>query len=182
MIEIVPLDDPHMSSAPSSLAAISTKLPPGSFILKNHTDTPVTAIVVVWNYTDAEGRLKHRRMNFSSYLLPARDPLVKQQDLALVTPFGCATQDLFVRLATGGAALGSPLDASGKPISVASGTTTHLYVDSVFFADGRIWGPDTFDFSTEVRERHDALQSFTAEISAGWTREGYLAHSIPNSG
>jgi hypothetical protein len=169
MIEIVPLDDLHMSSAPQSLGAISTKLPPGSFVLKNHTDTPVTVIVAVWNYTDADGKLRHRRVNFDSYLIPSRDPLVEPHDLALVTPFGCATRDLFVRLESG-TFLGSPLDAAGEtPVSAAPGTTMHLYVDSVFFADGRIWGPDKFDYSAVVRERHDAIQSFTAEVSAGWS-------------
>ncbi len=166
LIEILPLDEAHAVLAPQSLGAITAKLPAGSFVLKNHTDSPVTVIVVVWNYTDADGRLKHRRLNLDAYLLPSREPLVKSRDLALVTPFGCSTQDLFVQLASG-AFLGSPLDTAGeKPVSMAPGTTIHVYVDSVFFADGRIWGPDKFDYSTVVRERHDSIQSFAAEVSS----------------
>jgi hypothetical protein len=166
-LEIIPLDDAHASLAPASLGVLSTKLPVGSFILKNNTDTPVTAIAAIWNYTDAGGQLQHHQLNCDAYLLPEREPLVKPHDLALVTAFGCTTQDVFPALAKG-AVLGAPLGTAGqKPMSSAPGIPMHLYVDSVIFADGQIWGRDTFDYSAKLRDRYDAIQYVTAQVSAG---------------
>jgi hypothetical protein len=165
-IEIVPIDDAHRSAIPASLSSVDAETPPGSFILVNRTDTPITAVDVRWNYTDGKGELKQSGITCDAYVFAPLDAIVKTNDLSLITPYGYTTQDLFPRLATG-ALIGSPLAPSiGGPISVDPKVTMHLYVDSVIFQDGQIWGPDKFQYYAQIQDRYLAVKNFVAEVAA----------------
>jgi hypothetical protein len=43
----------------------------------------------------------------------------------------------------------------------------HLYVDSVIFEDGQIWGPDKFQYYAQIQDRYLAVKNFVAEVAAG---------------
>lgn len=160
-IEIVPIDDVHRSAIPASLAGTGVETPPGSFILVNRTATPITAVVVRWTYSDSSGALRQHGLNCDGYLSAPVRTIVKANDLSLITPNGCTPQELFPRLATG-ALLGSPLKEVVLP---DPRTTTHVYVDSVFFEDGQILGPDKFDYSSEIGIRFAAVMQFVSEVT-----------------
>lgn len=183
-IEIVPIDDAHRSAMPASLGDASA-LPPGSFILVNRTATPITAVVVRWTYSDSSGALRQHRLNCDAYLLPPLRPIVKANDLSLITPNGCTAQELFPSLTTGGL-LGSPLKAlaQGRD-SPDPRATMHVYVDSVFFEDGQICGPDKLDYSTEIGIRFAAVMQFVSEVttarSAGESMPSLLARIHSNA-
>jgi hypothetical protein len=165
-IEIVPIDEAHRASIPSSLST-SVALPAGSFILVNHTKTSITAIAVRWTYTDVGGELQQRGINCDAYVFAPLDPIVEPNDLSLITPYGCTKRDLFPNLATG-AFIGSPLTPIiGNPLSVRMDETMHVYVDSIIFEDGQIWGPDKFHYYAEIQDRHSAVLKFVAEVTAG---------------
>jgi hypothetical protein len=55
----------------------------------------------------------------------------------------------------------------------------HVYVDSVFFEDGQVLGPDKFDYSTEIGIRFTALTQLVSEVttarSAGESMPSLLA-------
>lgn len=166
-IEIVPIDDAHRPAIPQLLADNSPKLPPGAFILVNHTAKPVTAVVVRWTYTDAKGEFRQSNINCDAYIFAPLDPIVDANDLALITPYGCTRQSLFSRLATGQfiGSLSNP--TFGSAISVTPESVMHLYVDCVIFEDGQIWGPDKLHYYTEIQDRYSAVTSFLAEVTAG---------------
>lgn len=166
-IEIVPIDDGHRSVIPASLSGVDVVMPPGSFILVNRTSTPITAVDVRWNYTDGKGELKQSGITCDAYVVAPLDAIVKAKDLSLITPYGCITQDLFPRMATGALIGGSPTVPSfGDPISVDSRATMHLYIDSVIFEDGQIWGPDKFQYYLQIQDRYSVVKNFVAEVAA----------------
>jgi hypothetical protein len=166
-IEIVPIDDAHRSAIPASLSGTGVALPPGSFILVNRTGTSITAVDVRWNYTDNKGELKRSSITCDAYMFAPLDPIVGANDLSLITPYGCTRQYLFPRLAAGGL-IGSPLVPSfGDPISADPHATMHIYVDSVIFEDGQIWGPDKFHYYAEIQDRYSVVQEFVSEVVAG---------------
>lgn len=164
-IEIVPIDDAHRSHIPVSLREISS-MPPGAFILVNHTATPITAVVARWTYTDSRGSFQQHRLNCDAYVFAPLDPIVDANDLSLVTPYGCARQEFFPQLASG-SLIGSALHPSSqRPILVDPHATMHLYVDLVLFQDGQIWGPDKFDYSSEISARYATVQEFVLEVTS----------------
>ncbi len=165
-IEIVPIDDLHRTSIPQSLSDLSLALPPGSFILVNRTKTAITAVVVRWTYTDANGELKQTGMNCDAYVFAPLDPIVNANARSLITPYGCTKEELFPRLATG-AIIGSPLTPVEKPMSPDPNTTIHIYLDSVIFEDGLIWGPDKFRYHLEIQDRYSSVQKFVDEVASG---------------
>jgi hypothetical protein len=154
-IAIVPIDDAHRSQIPRSLGDASG-LPAGSFILINHTATPVTAVVVHWTYSDSAGNVRQGRLNCDAYVFAPLEPIIMAKDLSLITPDSCTRQELFHNLATG-ALLGSPLKPTvqiqpggREPALLDPAVSVHVQVDSVFFEDGQIWGPDKFDITASA--------------------------------
>jgi hypothetical protein len=174
-IEILPVDDAHRSLMPQGLQNPAEKLPSGSFILVNHTDRAITAVATVWTYTDLDGSLRQRKLNCDAYTFAPLVPIVKANDLSLIAPTGCTSQDLFPRLTSG-----SLHDAAVEnAISSDPKSTIHVYVDSVVFDDGGIWGPDKSHYFTEIEDRYFAVQKFTTEVatakSAGEAMPSLLA-------
>jgi hypothetical protein len=165
-IEIVPVDSAHSSSIPASLSALSAKIPPGAFLLVNHTGTPITAVDVRWHYPADDGELKRSAITCDAYAFAPLDPIVRANGSSLRTPYECTKEELFPRLATGGI-LGSPLAPAGKPLAVAPQTTIHIYLDSVIFGDGLISGPDKLQYYLQIQDRYLAVKSFVAEVAAG---------------
>jgi hypothetical protein len=162
-IEIVPIDNTHRSLIPLSLTDALATLPSGSFILVNHADTPITAVVARWTYTDTSGEFQQSGINCDAYMFAPLEAIVKANDLSLITPYGCASQDRFPRLATGGGPL---VPHVGNPVSADPSMAMHLYVDSVLFEDGQIWGPDKLQYHLEIQDRYSAVQKFVAEVAA----------------
>src|SRR5438270_4495951 len=91
-IEVVPVDDAHQMAVPAILRSTSLALPPGSFILVNHSATPITSIDVRWNYTDGRGQLRRGGITCDAYVFAPLDPIVEANDLSLITPYGCIRQ------------------------------------------------------------------------------------------
>lgn len=163
-IDIIPIDDAHRSRVPPSLADLAG-LPAGSFILANRTATSITAVVVRWTYTDLKGNLQQSRINCDAYVFAPLEPIVNPNDVSLITPHGCVRQDVFPRLTAGGT-IGSPLHQSTQTHPPADPhATVHLYVDSVVFEDGRIWGPDKLDYTSEINDRYAAVRKFVSEVT-----------------
>lgn len=163
-IQIVPIDDAHRSSLPQSLRALDLEheFPLGSFILVNHTSTPITAIQVRWTYTDVEGELKHREMVTDAYAVAQVNPIVDAKDLSLITTNACVRQALIPELVPG------QLRGHSNEISVDSidpGAIIHVLLDSVIFQDGGILGPDNSQYYLQIEARYNAVQKLLAEVA-----------------
>jgi hypothetical protein len=161
-LEIVPVDAAHRAELPASLDGVFSKLPQGSFLLKNHTAQAINAVVTTWDYTDSKGVPRQLRLNCDAYLFAPLNPIVEANGVTLITPNDCTGQTLFARLETGGILGGSPLE----PRTPLSTETIHVYIDSVIFDNGDIWGPDNFHYSSVIQERHAAVERLVSELTA----------------
>lgn len=167
-LEIIPLRAGQNVPIPDSLEALLADLPPGSFILKNKTTTPVTVIVVRWNFTDNAGNNKQLSIYCDAYLTSRVDPLINANDLSLITPDSCTRQEYWGRLKTQ-TFLGSPLRSPRNAALLSSKDSvaaTQISVDSVIFANGQIWGPDTLHYYKRIMERGAVRQSVLEEVNA----------------
>ena len=172
LLEIIPLDQAHASKIPVSLGPVVSLLPPGSFLLFNHTATPVAVVVVAWSYWDKGGSMQPRKIYCDGFYLSPPDVQVNANDLALVTPDGCVRQEYFAHMAADKPMFGSPLRSALNQSLVAGKDNTasvQISIDSVIFADGGIWGPDTLRYSPAILERYIARQSVVKEIDAAKT-------------
>jgi hypothetical protein len=167
MIQITPIDDAHKPPAP--LDQVSAALPPGSFILTNQTPTQINAVVVLWAYTDTNGTTLQKRFNWDGYIngsIPS--VIVRPSDSTLITPGGCTMREYFAHMATGKPMLGGGLLLSrNKSVLDIAGTLTDVRItlDSIIFADGRIWGPDTKQYYKSVSARYWAIRSVVEEVA-----------------
>jgi len=167
LLEIIPIDQAHASKIPASLGPVAASLPVGSFLLFNHTGTPITVVVATWSYWDKAGNMQPRKIYCDGFYLSPADVQVSANDLALVTPDGCVRQEYFAHMAAGKPMLGSPLQSGLNQSLVADRNNTasvQISIDSVIFADGGIWGPDTLRYSPAILERYIARQSVVKEI------------------
>jgi len=108
-------------------------------------------------------------MNCDGYLAVPSEPIVKANDSVLITPGGCTMREHFVHMAAGGAMIANPLRSErNKSVFGIAGNLTEvrITVDSIIFADGRIWGPDALHYYTSVAARYWAVRSVVEEISA----------------
>jgi hypothetical protein len=167
MVNITPIDDAH--KAPAPLDQISATLPPGAFILTNQTATPINAVVVLWSYTDNKGTTQQRRFNCDGYIgggIPSI--IVSANDSALITPGGCTMREYFAPKAAGKQMLGGKLYSARNQsiLDIADSlNTVRITVDSVIFADGRIWGPDSKQYYKTVAATYWAVRSVVDEIA-----------------
>jgi hypothetical protein len=169
LLEIIPLDQAHASRIPTSLVSAVSSLAPGSFLLFNHTATPITVVVVAWSYWNKEGVMQPRKIYCDGFFLSPPDVQVRANDSALVTPDGCVKGEYFAHMAAGKPMFGSPLESALNQSLVADKDNTasvQISIDSVIFADGGIWGPDTLRYSPAILERYIARQSVVKEIDA----------------
>jgi hypothetical protein len=167
-LHIVPIDNAHHDLLPNAVHDLAADLPPGAFILKNQTATAVTVIVAKWAYTDKNGNSQQRNIYCDSYLLSPVDPLINPNDAALVTPDGCVRQEYLSRLRTQ-KFFGSPLDSvRNKDIlkTKDSISAIRISIDSVIFADGQIWGPDSVQYFRTLMQRQVIRQSVADEVAA----------------
>lgn len=165
-IQIRPIDESH--KAPAPLDQITATLPPGAFIMTNQTAKPINAVVTLWSYIDKNGSSQPRKINCDGYMLVPWVNIVRANDSVLITPGGCTMREYFAHFAAGKPMLGGGLQLSrNKTITDQAGTLTKIQitVDSVIFADGTIWGPDTLHYYRTVAARHWAIQSVVEEVS-----------------
>ena len=168
MIQVTPFDDIH--KAPAPLDQISSTLPPGSFILANQTATPIHVVIVLWSYTDKNGTAQQKRFNCDGYVsggVPT--PIVMANDSTLITPGGCTMREYFAHMAAGKAMLGGGLLAARNKsvLDVADSlTAVRITIDSVIFADGKIWGPDIKQYHKSVSARYWAIRSVVEEVAS----------------
>lgn len=169
LLEIIPLDQAHASKIPVSLQPVVSSFPPGSFLLFNHTATPIAVVVAAWSYWDKGGSMQPRKIVCDGFYLSPIDVQVSANDLSLVTPDGCVRGEYFAHMAAGKPMLGSPLQSARNQSILAAKDNTasvQISIDSVIFADGGIWGPDTLRYSPAILERYIARQSVAKEIDA----------------
>lgn len=164
IIEIVPIDEGH--KAPAPLDQISATLPPGAFILINHTDTPINAVVVLWSYIDKNGNSQPRRMNCDSYIGGPTDPIVRARDSVLITPGGCMMREYFAHKAAGKPMIGEGTSRNKSILDMGETlATVHITVDSVIFADGKIWGPDEHLYYKIISANYWGVRSVVEDVS-----------------
>jgi hypothetical protein len=164
-LEMVPVDAAHRTQLPASLDGVFGKLPQGSFLLKNHTAQAITAVVTTWDYIDSKGVPKQLRLNCDAYLLAPLDPIVKANDATLINPYECTGQALFSQMESGSLLRGIQPLAPGST-TLSTDKTIHVYLDSVIFENGDIWGPDNLHYSRLIQERHSAVEQFAGELTA----------------
>jgi len=168
MVQITPIDDAN--KAPAPLDQISATLPPGAFILTNQTSTPINAVVIFWSYTSNTGVPQQKRFNCDGYInggMPST--IVRANDSTLITPGGCTMREYFAHMAAGKPMMGGSLFLSRNKsvLDVAETfTTVRITVDSVIFADGRIWGPDTKQYYKTVSATYWAIRSVVEDVTA----------------
>lgn len=168
MVQITPIDEAH--KPPTPLDQISNTLPPGAFILTNQIATPINAVVVLWSYTDSNGASVQKRVNCDGYFgggVPSA--IVAANDSTLITPGGCTMREYFDHMAAHKPMLGGSLFLSrNKSILDIANTlaAVRITVDSVIFADGKIWGTDTQHYYKTVSANYWAIRSVVEEITA----------------
>ena len=166
IIQLTPIDDNHRAPAP--LDQISATLPPGAFILINQTSTPINAVVTTWSYLDKDGNAQERKFYCDGFRLVPAANIVRANDSTLITPGGCTMREYFAHKAAGKAMFGGSFYAAqNKSIIdiVDTLTTVLITVDSVIFADGRIWGPDKLQYYRTVSSANWAIRSVAQEVS-----------------
>jgi hypothetical protein len=169
LLEIVPLDQTHASRIPAPLEPVVSSLPPGSFLLFNHTTTPIAVVVATWSYWNKGGIMQPRKIYCDGFYGSPAQMQVSANDLALITPDGCVRGEYFAHMAAGKPMFGSPLQSALNKSIVADKDNTasvQISIDSVIFADGGIWGPDTLHYSPAILERYIARQSVVKKIDA----------------
>jgi len=164
-VAMLPLDAAHRGQAASGLVQVYDRLPSGSFLLQNLTSAPINAVVSTWDYLNEQGQPEQARLNCDGYLLGAINPIVEPNSTTLVTPYGCAGEQLFPRLATG-ALLGSPLVPVRRQFQPDVRSPIRVSVDSIIFANGDIWGPDTLRYFTGIQARYSELEQLMLDIDA----------------
>ena len=156
-LEIIPLGDSRLATVAPTAAGISAQ-PPGSFILRNHTDMAITVVVVQWLYIEKIGNAVKRGITCDGYVASPTWQVVKAQDLSLVGPEGCISRASLGQVSRG--SVNNPVPPSENIARI------ELTLDSVIFEDGQIWGPDKNRYYKEIWERHSAAQSVVDEIAA----------------
>lgn len=164
-VEIVALDSSARPYVSAEIEKIFDRLPPGSFLLNNKTSEPITAIVTTWDYVDNEGLPRQIRLNCDAYLAAPLEPLVYANETSLITPYSCASQRIFERLERG-AVIGSPLEPNiGRSFSPDLRSPIHIYVDSLVYRNGDVWGPDNLKYYEVIQERHAEVNNFVTELT-----------------
>jgi len=163
-VEIIPVDPAGEAQAPAELATVIDRVPPGSFLLKNNTSEPITAVITTWDYVNAVGQPQQARLNCDAYLGAPLDPIVHAHESALISPYACANQRVFGHVVSGGV-LGSPLESGPNKFTPDLTSPIHIYLDSIIFENGDVWGPDNLHYYTVIQERHSAIERFIAEVA-----------------
>jgi len=165
IITISPIDADHIDTVPESLKPFVKQLPLGSFLLKNSSDSAITAVDTQFSFTSRTGVVTVKRIRCDGYISPPLRIQVRPHDVTLITPGSCTKGELFSNL--GGPSFGSPLSSTSNAnlLNVqAEIGRVEITVDSVIFQDGGIWGPDTQEYYRRIWERHLAAQSFVKEV------------------
>lgn len=177
--EIIPADAGHATALSASLVKQLDSLPTGSFVLRNRTDKAITALVVDWTFTDANGNSRQHKLTTDAYYLPIDWTVVKPLGVLLVTPSGYASEDQFQQLGASGALDPLPrmsLTMAGDKIK-ADIAYVSLAIDSVIFEDGAICGPDKHRYYLALLTRRSALEGLSAEFKdAKNAGEDFRAH------
>lgn len=177
--EIIPADTGHAAALPASLVKQLDLLPTGSFVLRNRTDKAITALVVDWTFTDANGNSRQHKLTTDAYYLPIDWTVVKPLGILLVTPSGYASEDQFQHLGASGALNPLPRMSLKMAGDKVKSPVAHiaLSVDSVIFEDGAICGPDKHGYYLALLTRRSALEGLSAEFrDAKNAGEGFSAH------
>ena len=158
-IQIIPTDEAHRSELPASLVEQLAKLPKGSFVLKNNTNKSITALVVLWTYTDANGISRKHRFTTDAYYLPTDWTVVKPFDLLLVAPSGYASEQQFQHLAVAGIFESWPeIQRMNMALSI------RVSLDCIIFEDGAVLGPDTLKYYLTLLTRRSVMEEFSVEF------------------
>src|SRR5882724_10238026 len=161
-VEIVPVEDANVNLLPHALVNLGERLPEGSFVVINRSNKPITALVAVWSYTDIKGDWQQRRINCDGYM--TQEPVVKANDLSLITPVSYTPQDQIPGIEASGM-LDSPFEfGRDNLIKSDHALPIHLYIDSIVFENGQVWGPDKFRYYIEIQDRGKAITEMVREI------------------
>lgn len=175
--DVVLADAAHRDSLPPSLLPQLTILPPGSFVIRNKTEKAITAMLVVWIFTDADGKSREHPLNSDAYYLPNDWVVVKPLSVLLLTPMGYATQDQFQRLASSDILDPLPRVSGPKAIDTNRITSISVSLDSVIFEDGAIFGPDQRKYYLQLMTRRSVLHELSAEFKEAKTHgENFPTH------
>jgi hypothetical protein len=168
VVEIVPLHGNGQKPMPTTLSTVTERLPLGSFLIVNKASVPVKVVVALWSFTDRSGRSYQKRYNCNGFVVLPSEPIVQASDSALVTPGGCTMREYFSHMVGGNPMVGGNLLDSELNQSVLQSEAdiekVEITVDSVIFADGKIWGPDKLHYFERVAERYWAMQSVVEEL------------------
>jgi len=171
IITIAPIDPTHPEAIPADLISHVERLPPGSFLLHNHSTTAITAVVTQWKITSTTGVVETQNLKCTGYNSFPRQVMVRSNDFTLITAHSCAKSELFPQLDR--IAMNSPFQFpnSGRLVdSPQSVEKIEITVDSVIFEDGSIWGPDTQKYYRRIWADYLASQEVVNECKAAATR------------
>jgi hypothetical protein len=164
-VEIIPLHANQGEAVPRELLPYVDRLPKGSFLIQNLTETRITAVVAQWAFIYSAG-VKKRQIQCDGYLFAPTQTIVGPRDMALITPGACTSREMFSRL--NGPAIGSPLASSINATVLRSEPnleSVEITIDSIIFQDGSIWGPDRQQYYDKIMQRHVAAESFVREVT-----------------
>jgi hypothetical protein len=161
-VEIIPVDTAQSTQLPKTLSLAG--VPPGSLLLVNHSDKPVTAAVLIWSFTNQSGSVQTKRLNCDGYGLTPVDPIVRANGMSLITPYGYGREET-INSAEKSRLLNSPFGPQ-QAISPDFSAPIHLEIDSLIFEDGRVLGMNKHQYPLEIQQRYAALQSVLANIDS----------------
>ena len=166
-VAIVPVDGSGSSAAAALLAGTPSSLQAASFFVDNRSSQPILAIIVLGSATDPQ-RAKPitTRMMMEGFQDASLRPVLRPGSRLLVIPPGTLIPENSIpRFAN----LASTLK---RPFGNVEGwfradSTVNIGIDSIVFASGEVYGPDTEHFIQELTTRKQAADSVLAAINAG---------------
>ena len=162
MFRVVPVSD---SNLPTELKPVSSRIPPGSFLIFNDTDSPIMTIIAKWSFTDSTGKAKQLALICDGFAGIPHRTMVEPHEYLLMTPRGCAASSVFSRLASG-TTVGTTLDTPNLSVATwQSLSDIYVDVDAVIFNNGEIRGTDSYAYSKKIADRHGAQQAIVKELA-----------------
>lgn len=159
-VELIPVDQAHATALPSALGSQTQVIPGGSFVLKNNSSKAITAMFVLWTFTDTDGQTQKHTYASDGYYIPGERSIIKPASVNLITPTAHVPSERFSALGAAGALdpiLGSRVDHQRL-------TRVNVTIDSLIFDDGEIWGPDSQKYYLTLLNRRSVLQALSTEL------------------
>lgn len=139
-------ESPEFRSVINNPAVSPTQ--PAAVVITNTSKKTIVTISVIWDYTDANGRVTHRSLRSDSFSNPARRPVLKPGSKLFVTPATMIPDTLVSQ-----SYMAPTTGAQQQTNAISASQTIVAQLDLVIFEDGETIGPDQRHYIDEMKAR-----------------------------